>query len=211
MGMTMARRGKWLAAEKEIIRRYYGSIGAAGCMKLLPGRGRHEIRSVASALGVSKKRPASDRERFESFVLKSDGCWTWKGSLDRYGYGQFKVNGHPIGAHRFSYLLHFGDLPMHLCVCHSCDNPSCVNPSHLWLGTHADNARDRREKGRSVCLRGERSPVAKLTPEQIRDIRASSESQRALASKFNVSQSNISRIRLGNTWRHVPTSEAGDA
>lgn len=92
------------------------------------------------------------RERFEAnYERGSDGeCWEWLGGKDRHGYGQFRTEKkqHKTMAHRFSYEIHIGPIPDGMKVCHSCDNPSCVNPDHLWVGTQADNVRDMIAKGR---------------------------------------------------------------
>jgi hypothetical protein len=90
-------------------------------------------------------RPAL--ERFQSMVSVGPGCWEWVAAKDRDGYGQFKGNGH-VRAHRFSYDEFVGPIPEGLQVLHRCDNPSCVNPEHLWVGTNADNMADKCEKGR---------------------------------------------------------------
>jgi hypothetical protein len=89
-----------------------------------------------------------DIDRFYSKVEKTSSCWNWTHSKNKFGHGMFSFQGKTIGAHRFSFDLHKGSLPHNLFVCHSCDNPSCVNPSHLWLGTAKDNAQDMIKKGR---------------------------------------------------------------
>jgi hypothetical protein len=104
---------------------------------------------------VSGYAAAPVGERFWSKVAYvgagPDDCWEWDASRDKYGYGQFSM-GHSEcdPAHRVAYALAHGAVPAGLFVCHSCDNPPCVNPSHLWLGTAADNNRDRDLKGRGV-------------------------------------------------------------
>src|SRR3989442_111886 len=88
--------------------------------------------------------------RFWAKVDKSSDCWIWTGALSQRGYGEFSVlSGSWVLAHRFSWQLHFGAIPVGLCVCHACDNRTCVNPSHLWLGTHTANMKDKQVKGRA--------------------------------------------------------------
>jgi hypothetical protein len=107
-------------------------------------------------------------DRFWSKVAKTrDGCWEWAGGMFNSGYGQFCIRHHPYLAHRVAYELTYGPIPSGsgyhgTCVCHRCDNKSCVNPSHLFLGTHQDNIRDRVAKGRSAV--GDRSG-SRLHPE----------------------------------------------
>lgn len=137
--------------------------------------------------------------RFWSKVTKTDWCWNWTGSKIGLGYGILGVNCGKMVAHRFSWILHNGKIPSRLLVLHHCDNPSCVNPSHLFLGTHKDNMRDMVKKGRQV-----KHP--KLTEDQVRYI--ASERQRGLlikeiAKRNNTSRSTVHYICAGKTWKHL--------
>lgn len=87
-----------------------------------------------------------------SHVPGIGGCWLWRGPLTGIGYGLPNLNGRPTGAHRISWIAHNGEVPRNLLVLHRCDVPACVNPAHLFLGTHKDNAVDRHTKGRTKGL-----------------------------------------------------------
>jgi hypothetical protein len=133
-----------------------------------------------------------------------DECWPWVGALIANGYGHFYTGGKAVLAHRAVYELTHGTSPENFCVCHSCDNRSCVNPAHLFLGTHADNSRDMSAKGRAAA--GERSGVNKVTTEDVREIRrlaAEGHRQRDIAARFGIVQSNVGMIVRRETWRHV--------
>lgn len=97
----------------------------------------------------SKSKP-TPIERFWKYVKKTNTCWNWTGGFLQSGYGIFTINNKIVRAHRFSYELHKNKIPVNLNVCHSCDNPKCVNPSHLWLGTHKENMDDMMRKGRKI-------------------------------------------------------------
>lgn len=99
---------------------------------------------------IKRHRDMNATERFWLCVQKAAGCWLWTGYKDRDGYGRFKVNSKTVGAHQFSYQLHRGAIPNGLHICHHCDNPSCVNSDHLFLGTNQDNIADRTRKGRTA-------------------------------------------------------------
>ncbi len=130
-------------------------------------------------------------------------CWPWKRPAAA-GYGTFLANGKTHSAHRFAWMLAFGPIPEGMRVCHRCDNPPCCNPSHLFLGTQADNMHDRDAKGRTVIRRGEESAVAKLTRADVVQIRSiSGVSQAEIGRRFGILQPQVSAIRLRRAWRHV--------
>lgn len=137
-----------------------------------------------------------------------DECWEWTAAKHQFGYGMLGVNSKVIYAHRFSWQIHFGDIPPGMEVCHSCDNPPCVNPNHLFLGTQTDNVYDMQRKGRhrGGSMPGESHPQSKLTKKQVRAIReqyAQGEiSQRALAEQYGMCQSAIGNIIRRKSWKH---------
>jgi hypothetical protein len=153
-----------------------------------------------------------------------NGCWEWTGSKNQYGYPRygFTENGKNrwLRIHRLMYSLFRGPLTEELAVCHHCDNPSCVRPSHLFAGTQADNVADMQRKGRAVTdwpqnnkhrmLRGSEQPRSKLTERQVIDIRGiykvsggENGIQAKLAKYYGVSPQTINGIVKGREWRHV--------
>lgn len=154
-------------------------------------------------IGVYERKSLKDRLMSKFIVDESTGCWNWTTSR-RAGYGSIWVDGKNRRAHRVSYELHHGDIKDGLYVCHRCDNPVCVNPEHLFLGTSAENSADRDAKGRHITHRGSDNVSAKLTEEDVIAIRASDGKGIVLAAYYGVSPSRISEIRTGKKWRHVP-------
>ena len=158
-------------------------------------------------------RPMVDTEMyFWKTVSKLSPCWIWTGSRFGNGYGSMsitQITNRPKteSAHRYSYELHLGDIPKDMCVCHKCDNPLCVNPEHLFLGTQSDNVADRHNKNRDAHVRGENHGMSKLTPAQVIDIRTQYSSgcmnQKNLAKKHGVSSAYVSDIVNRRRWKHI--------
>lgn len=136
----------------------------------------------------------------------NSGCLLWAGAVDRGGYGQVRVCGSTMRAHRLAWLVANGLVPAHLHVLHRCDTPACINAAHMFLGTNADNAKDRATKGRSADRKGAANGRAKLTDAAVQNILArlaAGETGAALARAFGTSQMTISGIKTGSRWTHV--------
>lgn len=131
-------------------------------------------------------------------IKKTEYCWEWIGTITTHGYGHFKHKQKVYRAHRVAFVLFKGMIPEGMYVCHACDNPKCVNPDHLWLGTPRDNAMDMVSKGRAVGNKwnhksGDLHPNTKMTSAMIADIKQlkGKHSQRELSKMFKVSQASI--------------------
>lgn len=154
-------------------------------------------------------------ERFWLKVEKSDGCWVWTRKKHVAGYGLFKLDGSMIRAHRFAWEIVNGPIPPGLHVCHHCDNPPCVRPDHLFLGTPKDNAADKVAKGRHRCgpPRVGQVTTSKLTEDGVREARrrhAAGESYRVLAGYYGVSLDTIRDAVRGFSWKHVTASPSSE-
>lgn len=131
-------------------------------------------------------------------------CWLWSAPASTGRYGLFELRGDKFLPHRVMWSLVWGVIPTGMNVLHRCDTPRCVNPNHLFLGTHADNMRDMAEKGRGgrrdriACISG-----ATLSPEDISAIRLDPRFQKVIAANYGVNQSTISDIKRGVTWAHL--------
>lgn len=151
-------------------------------------------------------RPAKPVDRIWSWAVLTDDCWNWTGGKDPDGYGIFRVNGKSRRAHRVAWGQIYGKIPRGLRVLHHCDNPSCINPEHLFLGTDQDNVLDAFSKGRRFGPKGEKHGRSKLTDSQVLKIKrrlSSGELHKAIARDFGVRRQTISLIAEGKTWRHI--------
>lgn len=212
--------------------RYRDGVKCAvnGCDRLVRARGvcsTHYARHSRNPARYGPLPPATHGvkdpvPRFWAKVMKGPRCWLWSASRSRAGYGKFGAGGRfgLTSAHRFSWELHHGPIPPGMCICHRCDNPPCVRPDHLFLGTLADNNADMKAKGRGArgkrngsqtcperLVRGSRQPTAKLTEgavEAMRLAHARGERQKVLADRFHVSRAAICNALQGKTWKHVP-------
>lgn len=127
-------------------------------------------------------------------------CWPWLGQTDSNGYGRIRVGGRNQKTNRIAYQLAHGDIPAGGHICHTCDNPICVNPDHLWIGTHAENMKDMARKGRRPRV------GSKLTEAQAIEIYRDNRPERQIASDFNISHSIVNDIKNRRKWR---TTTAG--
>jgi len=135
------------------------------------------------------------------------GCILWNKGISSSGYGRAYIGRKGISAHRLAWIRANGvDIPEGMCICHTCDVRACVNPDHLFLGTHSDNMQDMIKKGRKYNQQGENGNNAKLKNKDVRTIKkllAKNYNRHVIANHYKVSYSTITDIALGRTWSHI--------
>jgi len=156
-------------------------------------------------MGVSRNMSLADRLAFYS-TPGPNGCVHWTGNHSDKGYAKLDWKGRSRRAHRLAWEAANGPIPPGLCVLHRCDNPGCVNIEHLWLGTQLENIADREAKNRRGAMpdnAGSRNGMARLSEQQVREIRASPERQYVLAERYGISQGAVSNICNQRSWKHI--------
>jgi len=167
-------------------------------------------------LGGCKPKPAFYRFSMSYEVNPETMCWEWLGTLSRGSkkqYGTIKVDKKSVGAHRYSWEIHNETkIPQSMIVMHKCDNPKCVNPMHLVLGTHAENMVDMVSKGRQAKgasfrnrqpAKGSKNGLSKLTEDQAKEIFNDKNPQRQIAQRYGVSQAVVHNIKSKKTWKVI--------
>ena len=160
-----------------------------------------ECAGVARRAELAARRPSLEVS-FNSWIQKSAGCWLWKGAVDKDGYGVFSYYKKTYRAPRIALQVAGTKVMQGDLVCHTCDTPRCVNPSHLYVGNPQSNVDDAVARDRH--MRGMRSPHTKLTDEDVNAIRLASGTHNEIALRYSVTSSTISLIRSRKTWKHLP-------
>lgn len=152
---------------------------------------------------VSRDMTLIERLDFYSMPEPNSGCLLWLASVDDDGYGELRWKGKMRRVNRLTWQAQRGPIPHGLCVCHTCDVPSCRNIDHFFLGTNEENSADRDAKGRLADRRGALNTSAKLTVDQVVAIRSDARVQRRIAEEYGVAPSIICRIKSGGLWGHI--------
>lgn len=147
------------------------------------------------------------RQRFEVKIRITPGCWLWTGEKGGKGYGRMTIAKKYLMAHRLSYELYVGPIPSGMIICHTCDNPACVNPDHLWPGTDKTNAEDKMAKGRWACgkrVPGQELSYARLSDEDVYAIRADGRYLKLISEEYGISAAHVNQIKTRIRWQHLP-------
>lgn len=171
------------------------------------GLGKYCSKSCVTAYRNTLNTQNHKQVFFKNTIIpeNKNDCWIYQCGKT-HKYGSIKSGGIKILAHRFSYELYKGEIPNGMLVCHICDMPKCVNPAHLFIGTPNDNVQDMIQKGRERYRKGSECTNAKLTEQIVKDIKnklAQGIKSKQLEKEYNLRQSQISRIKTGNRWKHV--------
>ena len=169
-------------------------------------------RNVCCSVECKHKKLLNTTEKFWHKVNKNGPvcerlgtrCWEWTGGKDTDGYGEMMFEKKMSKSHRLSWIFAYGPIPKGLCVCHTCDNPKCVNPSHLFLGTNQINTLDRTMKGRSAHNTKGKNGMAKTTEDQaiaIREIYKTGKTTTSIAASFGISRREVNNIVSGKAWK----------
>ena len=200
---------RWTDEEIEILKNNYKNKPKNSLLILLQNRTWPAILEKARKFKLCFGRYGlTSEERFWSYVDKKSNneCWNWVGHCNKFGYGTIQINNQSILTHRFCYELFFDKISENKpCVLHKCDNPSCVNPNHLFLGTHQDNYDDMVKKGRDNKAKGDNHGMHKLTINQVKKIKKLKNkfTHRKIATMFNIDPSVIGDIYNNKLWLHV--------
>ena len=135
--------------------------------------------------------------------INLNGCWNWQGSKSVKGYGRIKFEGVYWSTHRLMAFLKLSDLGEGSVVCHRCDNPSCINPDHLFVGTQLENILDRDLKGRRNQAKGENQGSSKLTAAQVTSIRLDTRKHSTIAAEYGITRAHVGNLKANRAWKHI--------
>jgi len=163
------------------------------------------IEGNSNSCGCKKYGPVKDKI-FNNIKKNENGCWEWTGGLSARGYASMHYEGKRTPLHRLSYILFRGPIPNDKLACHTCDNKKCINPDHIYIGTHKTNFRDAKERNRLRTRRGSAHPSSKLNEDKVRFIRFHYQNGfdiREMSSFFGVTKSILYQTAKGQRWKHV--------